>query len=160
MGWPGLLFGVLRHPIFLLLAAVGLGWALISVNNEGYQGPPERPESNIVASVTLAVLDGENGAVRVLTANSSTEVRVYGPGEGSFLRGVIRTLVRERTARNIQSAPTFDLELTDRGGLILVDQTTGYWIAIEAFGPTSYQEFRAIFDHAQRNSVSGLANRN
>ena len=75
-----------------------LGWALISVNNEGYQGPPERPESNIVASVTLAVLDGENGVVRVLTADSSTEVRVYGPGEGSFLRGVIRTLVRERAA--------------------------------------------------------------
>ena len=84
MGWPRLLFGVLRHPIFLLLAALGLGWALIAVNNEGYQGPPERPESTVVASVTLAVLDGENGAVRVLTAESSTEVRVYGPGEGSF----------------------------------------------------------------------------
>ena len=56
-----MLFGVLRHPIFLLLAAVGLGWALISVNNEGYQGPPEKPESNVVASVTLAVLDGDNG---------------------------------------------------------------------------------------------------
>ena len=64
MGWSGMLFGVLRHPIFLLLAAVGLGWALISVNNEGYQGPPEKPESNVVASVTLAVLDGDNGSVR------------------------------------------------------------------------------------------------
>ena len=159
MGWPGLLFGVLRHPIFLLLALVGLGWALISVNNEGYQGPPEKPVSNIVASVTLAVLDGDNGAVKVLTAFDSSEVRTYGPGEGSFLRGVIRTLVRERAARNIESAPTFDLELTDRGGLILVDQTTGYWIAIEAFGPTSYQEFRAIFDQANQRSTSTLADR-
>lgn len=150
---------MLRHPIFLLLAAVGLGWALISVNNEGYQGPPEKPESNIVATVTLAVLDGENGEVKVLAADNSAEVRVYGPGEGSFLRGVIRTLVRERASRDIDSKPTFDLELTDRGGLILVDQTTGYWIAIEAFGPTSYKEFRAIFDRAHRNSTSTLADR-
>ena len=159
MGWSGMLFGVLRHPIFLLLAAVGLGWALISVNNEGYQGPPEKPESNVVASVTLAVLDGDNGSVKVLTANNSVEVRAYGPGEGSFLRGVIRTLVRERTARNIESAPPFDLELTDRGGLFLIDQTTGYWIAIEAFGPTSYKEFRAIFDRAHRESAPILADR-
>lgn len=159
MGWPGVLFGVLRHPIFLLLAAVGLCWALISVNNEGYQGPPEKPESNIVATVTLAVLDGDNGAVKVLNAQNSSEVRVYGPGEGSFLRGVIRTLVRERASRNIQSDPTFDLELTERGGLILVDQTTGYWIAIEAFGPTSYNEFRAIFDRAHGGVAASLADR-
>ena len=85
MGWSGMLFGVLRHPIFLLLAAVGLGWALISVNNEGYQGPPEKPESNVVASVTLAVLDGDNGSVKVLTASDSVEVRAYGPGEGLSL---------------------------------------------------------------------------
>ena len=158
MGWPGLLFGVLRHPIFLLLAALGLGWALIAVNNEGYQGPPEKPESNIVASVTLAVLDADNGVVKVLSAENYSELRVYGPGEGSFLRGVIRTLVRERASRNIESAPTFDLELTDRGGLILSDQTTGYWIAIEAFGPASYREFRAIFDRARNDSSSALAN--
>ena len=61
MGWPGLLFGVLRHPIFLLLALLALAWSLIAVNDQGYQGPPQKPDVQIVASVTLKVVDGDAG---------------------------------------------------------------------------------------------------
>ena len=52
MGWPGLLFGVLRHPVFLLLALLGLAWSLIAVNDQGYQGPPQKPDVEILARVT------------------------------------------------------------------------------------------------------------
>ena len=67
MGWPGLLFGVLRHPIFLLLALVALAWSLISVNNQGHQGPPTKPDVQILASVTLKVVDGESGEVNIFS---------------------------------------------------------------------------------------------
>ena len=36
--------------------------------------------------------------------------------------------------------------MTSDGGLMLVDKDTGYWIALEAFGPDNYREFRAMFD--------------
>ena len=32
---------------------------------------------------------------------------------------------------------------------MLVDEDTGYWIALEAFGPDNYREFRDMFDTAQ-----------
>ena len=153
MGWPGLLFGVLRHPIFLLLALVALAWSLIAVNGQGYQGPPKKPDVEIVASVTLKVMDGESGAVMILPSGGSDPIAHYGAGEGSFLRGVMRTLVRERSARSIVDKPEFVLELTSNGGLILVDELTGYWIAIEAFGPDNYREFRSIFDKARESSL-------
>ena len=72
---------------------------------------------------------------------------------------VMRTLVRERSARSIIDKPEFVLELTSQGGLILVDELTGYWIAIEAFGPDNYREFRSIFDKARESSLV-MADRN
>ncbi len=155
MGWPGLLFGVLRHPIFLLLALLALAWSLIAVNDQGYQGPPQKPDVQIVASVTLQVVDSDSGGVMILpSGGADNPIVYYGAGEGSFFRGVMRTLVRERSARSIIDKPEFVLELTSQGGLILVDELTGYWIAIEAFGPDNYREFRSIFDKARESSLA------
>ena len=159
MGWPGLLSGVLRHPIFLLLALLALAWSLITVNDQGYQGPPQKPDVQIVASVTLRVVDGDAGGVMILPSGAADPIIQYGSGEGSFFRGVMRTLVRERSARSIIDKPEFVLELTSHGGLILVDELTGYWIAIEAFGPDNYREFRSIFDKARESSLV-MADRN
>nr|AAM48610.1 conserved hypothetical protein [uncultured marine proteobacterium] len=156
MGWPGLLFGVLRHPVVLLFAAVGLAWALISVNSQGHQGPPQKPDVPIVARASLTVIDGEGGAVVIQHLESMEALATYAAGEGSFVRGVMRTLVRERVSRSIESEPIFVLELTAAGGLILLDELTGYWIAIEAFGPDNYREFRALFDLAQALDVPAL----
>jgi putative photosynthetic complex assembly protein len=156
VGWPGLLFGVLRHPVVLLFAAVGLAWALISVNSQGHQGPPQKPDVPIVARASLTVLDGEGGAVVIQHLESMEPLATYAAGEGSFVRGVMRTLVRERVSRSIESEPIFVLELTAAGGLILLDELTGYWIAIEAFGPDNYREFRALFDLAQALDVPAL----
>jgi putative photosynthetic complex assembly protein len=156
VGWPGLLFGVLRHPVVLLFAAVGLAWALISVNSQGHQGPPQKPDVPIVARASLTVIDGEGGAVVIQHLESMEPLATYAAGEGSFVRGVMRTLVRERVSRSIESEPIFVLELTAAGGLILLDELTGYWIAIEAFGPDNYREFRALFDLAQALDVPAL----
>lgn len=156
MGWPGLLFGVLRHPVVLLFAAVGLAWALISVNSQGHQGPPQKPDVPIVARASLTVIDGEGGAVVIQHLESMEPLATYAAGEGSFVRGVMRTLVRERVSRSIESEPIFVLELTAAGGLILLDELTGYWIAIEAFGPDNYREFRVLFDLAQALEVPAL----
>ena len=159
MGWPGLLSGVLRHPIFLLLALLALAWSLITVNDQGYQGPPLKPDVQIVASVTLKVVDGDAGGVMILPSGAAHPIIQYDAGEGSFFRGVMRTLVRERSARSIIDKPEFVLELTSHGGLILLDELTGYWIAIEAFGPDNYREFRSIFDKARESSLV-MADRN
>ena len=156
MGWPGLLFGVLRHPVVLLFAAVGLAWALISVNSQGHQGPPQKPDVPIVARASLTVIDGEGGAVVIQHLESMEPLATYAAGEGSFVRGVMRTLVRERVSRSIESEPIFVLELTAAGGLILLDELTGYWIVIDAFGPDNYREFRALFDLAQALDVPAL----
>jgi len=156
VGWPGLLFGVLRHPVVLLFAAVGLAWALISVNSQGHQGPPQKPDVPIVARASLTVIDGEGGAVVIQHLESMEPLATYAAGEGSFVRGVMRTLVRERVSRSIESEPIFVLELTAAGGLILLDELTGYWIAIEAFGPDNYREFRALFDLAQALDAPAL----
>ncbi|MCH1554157.1 MAG: hypothetical protein L7S45_06140 [Luminiphilus sp.] len=156
MGWPGLIAGVLRHPIFLALAAMALAWALVAVNTDVDPGPPDKPPVTIAASVSLNFSDSDSGGVIVIDAKSGSEIRRYDMGEGSFVRGVLRTLVRERASRDIGGQQSFQLELTSDGGLMLVDENTGYWIALEAFGPDNYREFRAMFDTAQALSFQPL----
>jgi len=156
MGWPGLIAGVLRHPIFLALAAMALAWALVAINTDIDPGPPEKPEVTIVGSVSLDFSDADSGGVVVTDAKSGSEIRRYEMGEGSFVRGVLRTLVRERASRDISGQPSFQLEMTSDGGLMLVDDDTGYWIALEAFGPDNYREFRAMFDSARALSSQSL----
>ncbi len=166
MGWPGLIAGVLRHPIFLALAAMALAWALVAVNTDIDPGPPEKPAVTIVASVSLDFSDTDSGGVVVTDAESGSEVHRYDMGEGSFVRGVLRTLVRERASRDIAGQPSFQLELTSDSSLMLVDEDTGYWnmlcdypwgfLALEAFGPDNYREFRDMFDTAQALSSPSL----
>jgi putative photosynthetic complex assembly protein len=149
MGWPALIAGVLRHPIFLALAGMALVGALVAVNTDVSPGPPKKPTVDIVASVSLDFADADSGGVVVTDAASGVELRRYGMGEGTFVRGVLRTLVRERVSREIGSQQSFQLELTADGGLMLVDKVTGHWIALEAFGPDNFGEFRDMFDAAQ-----------
>ncbi len=74
----------------------------------------------------VAVIDGVTG--QLLTTVT---------GEQGFLRGAIRALVRDRTARKIGAEQPFKLISRTDGRLTLFDPVSGQRVDLESFGPTN-----------------------
>jgi putative photosynthetic complex assembly protein len=62
-------------------------------------------------------------------------------GEQGFLRGALRSLVRERRRRGGDASAPFTLIGRADGRLTLADATTGQRIDLESFGPTNAAVF-------------------
>jgi putative photosynthetic complex assembly protein len=92
---------------------------------------------------TLRFEDRPNGDVAVMDGKSAVEITRYS-GEQGFVRGILRTLARERMRRGIGSGPTFELIGHTDGRLTLLDPATGQRINLESFGPTNMTSFAML----------------
>ena len=92
---------------------------------------------------TLRFEDRPNGDVAVMDGKSTVEITRYA-GEQGFVRGILRTLARERMRRGIGSGPTFELIGHTDGRLTLLDPATGQRINLESFGPTNMTSFAML----------------
>jgi len=92
---------------------------------------------------TLRFEDRPNGDVVVIEAENQMEVTRF-QGEQGFVRGILRTLSRERMRRGIGSGPAFELIGHTDGRLTLLDPATGARIDLESFGPTNMSAFAQL----------------
>ena len=104
--------------------------------------PPEPATASAdVLAAQLRFADGPDGSVRVSDAGDGRIVSTVKPGEGGFVRGVIRGLAHDRMRRKITSGPPFRLTLAKGGALRLTDEATGREIDLNAFGADNRQAF-------------------
>jgi len=104
------------------------------------------PIGALVQDRTLLFSDGADGEVVISDAASSVIVRRLTAGEGSFIRGVVRSLVRTRHQQGLFAQTGFHLNLYEDGRLQLIDPLTGQVIDLVAFGPTNMAEFAGLLD--------------
>ena len=127
-----------NFPKWILYFAGGLiAFSLISVALVRLTGNgPDQIAAAAVAERMLRFDDMANGGV--LVTDGVTGVRVAElQGEQGFVRGALRALTRERTARDIGSKQPFKLTARIDGRLTLDDPSTGRRIDLESFGPTN-----------------------
>lgn len=113
------------------------------LRNQGMQMPQE--QTPVVWQMSLRFEDRPNGDVAVLDAQTQAEIHRY-VGEQGFVRGILRTLARERMRRGMGSGPAFDLIAHNDGRLTLVDPATGQRIDLESFGPSNLSSFALLHD--------------
>jgi putative photosynthetic complex assembly protein len=118
------------------LSSVFLVVALL--RGQGMEIPQE--DSPMRWQRTLRFEDRPNGDVAVMDGTSTVEITRY-VGEQGFVRGILRTLSRERMRRGIGSGPVFELIGHADGRLTLLDPATGQRINLESFGPTNMASF-------------------
>lgn len=95
----------------------------------------------------LLVEDRADGAVIIKDASTKRVISIAAPGKHGFLRGIFRSLTRERQMRQIdQSDAVFNLALREDGRLTLSDLDTDTHIELIAFGPTNVAVFRALLE--------------
>ena len=121
------------------LASVFLVVALL--RGQGMEIPQDH--SPVSWQRTLRFEDRPNGDVAVMEGQSTLEITRY-VGEQGFVRGILRTLSRERMRRGIGSGPTFELIGHTDGRLTLLDPATGQRINLESFGPTNMASFAQL----------------
>ena len=95
----------------------------------------------------------EPGVVEVYDWDTQEVLQRIESGEGSFLRGVVRSLVRQRHGLESAIAP-FELSLLADRRLIIGDPETGEDIDLNAFGPTNLAVFAAFIGPAPETTVT------
>jgi putative photosynthetic complex assembly protein len=94
-----------------------------------------------VASLDLRFSDRADGSIRIARASDNGLAGSVRPGEGGFIRGVMRGLARDRISRHIGAEPPFRLSLSGEGQLTLLDTATGRLIDLESFGASNRDSF-------------------
>jgi len=113
--------------------------------------------------VALAFEDRADGGIDVLIdsgAQSEPErITEVAPGEGSFVRGVLRALARARMRAGLAEHARFTLVAWEGGGLTISDPETGAEIELGAFGATNiaaFERFLALARSPVRRDVAAL----
>jgi putative photosynthetic complex assembly protein len=86
-------------------------------------------------------MDQTDGSIRITRAADDGLAGTVHPGEGGFIRGVMRGLARDRISRHIGEQPPFRLALSGDGQLTLFDTATGRLIDLESFGQGNRASF-------------------
>ena len=115
-----------------VIVAMALLWAWGVSREDATYAPPPPQAALPVSSVDLLFIDGPQGRIDVADARTQTTLAVFASGEGSFLRGILRSLVRERRVRDLDPGGAFSLALLDNGSLVISDP--GYRILDGARG--------------------------
>lgn len=91
----------------------------------------------------LRFSDAPGGVVRVETADGAL-VASYGSGEGSFLRGVLRSFARDRRGSDVGPEIPFELTRHADGRTSLRDTASGQIVVLDAFGTTNAALFASL----------------
>jgi putative photosynthetic complex assembly protein len=137
-----------------VVLAMALLWAWGVSREDATYAPPQQQASLPVTSADLLFVDGPRGRIDVLEARTQATLAVYESGEGSFLRGILRSLVRERRVRHLDPGGAFTLALLDNGSLVISDPETGYWMALEAFGIDNRRLFAELLEQALSDDIA------
>jgi putative photosynthetic complex assembly protein len=128
-----------------LLIALSLGAAgFARLSGIGVSGPPD---GTAVQSRVLRFEDRPGGAVVVYDVRSDQVAAVLPPETNGFVRGVMRSLVRERRREDVGSEPPFLLTHWSDGRLSIEDLATHERIELTAFGQTNVAAFARFLDN-------------
>lgn len=101
-------------------------------------------EATVVDYRDLRFLDGDGGSVVVREAKNDRVIAVLPAGTDGFVRGVLRSLARDRKMRDLGDDIPFRLSRRSDGRLYLEDLATGTEIAVSAFGPGNATSFAQL----------------
>jgi len=118
-------------------------FSILAARLTGYR--PDTPDlTPVVAERLLSFRDRADGTVLIIDADSGEQIESFSAGEGSFLRGIMRALVRMRRSAEVNSNMPFLLTRHSDGRLRISDPQTGESIDLGAFGPDNIVVFARL----------------
>ncbi len=128
----------------VLLTLLGVFWQQLVVNPAAE--PPPTPA--LVIERQLQFVDDADGSVIVRALPGGEVLDTVAAGEGNFMRGTLRGLVRERRLNDASMAAGFTISEYADGSIVLADLATGRRIDLRAFGQENAREFTRFLPEA------------
>ncbi len=110
----------------------------------------EKNNTQTVQPVQVKVLkfeDRQDGGVTVIDAATNQIIDVV-QGEAGFIRGILRTVARERRIRGLGKEEPVNLMSFNDGRLVLLDPLTNTQIELESFGSINVESFKVFLKHS------------
>ena len=123
----------------VVVSLLGVSWQKWVITPSVQTTPVAR---EVVQQRTLQFKDADAGGVMVLDAETREVIDLVEAGEGGFLRGTLRGLVRERRMSTAEMGSGFQLTHFSDGTVILTDLATGREIDLRAFGAINADNFQ------------------
>jgi putative photosynthetic complex assembly protein len=117
-------------------------------------GVQKLPQSAAVETRHLKFIDAGKGAIDVIDADQDVRISQVTPGEGGFLRTVMRGLAHDRMARGGDSSTPFTLTLREDGRLTIMDPMTRREIILDSFGKPNRDNFARFLKRATAEKTS------
>ncbi|MCG6897627.1 MAG: phosphonoacetaldehyde hydrolase [Thiocapsa sp.] len=131
-------------PRGVLIAVASLiGFTILAIAVARLSGfdPSQGPRPAEVAGRDLLFIEIGQGELAVHDAASGSLLETLPAGEDGFIRGVLRTLARERRIHDVEPDAPFRLSLREDGHVTLEDRTTDFFVDLKAFGATNEAAF-------------------
>jgi putative photosynthetic complex assembly protein len=137
---------------FVLFGSITIALVLVGVAR--YSGYKDQIESSgqVVASCDLRFEDRPSGVVDVYSEGDGRLLGRFERGDGSFVRGILRSMTRERRSRDLGSEAPFRLARYSDGALTIRDEATGRQIYLDAFGTTNADVFKRLLSASRAES--------
>jgi putative photosynthetic complex assembly protein len=91
--------------------------------------------------------DRQDGGVTVIDAATNQIIDVV-QGEAGFIRGILRTVARERRIRGLGKEDPVNLMSFNDGRLVLLDPLTNTQIELESFGSINVESFKVFMKNS------------
>jgi putative photosynthetic complex assembly protein len=134
----------------LIAVAALIGFTILAVGFARLTGfdPSQAPLSPEVAVRDIRFVDVGDGDLAVYDDATGALLETLPPEADGFIRGVLRTLLRERRMHSVDLDGPYRLSLRENGRYTLEDQTTEFFIDLRAFGPTNEASFARFLSKA------------
>jgi putative photosynthetic complex assembly protein len=112
--------------------------------------------SDVSQSVAVRFVDGANGTMQILRASDAVELVVLASDGSGFMRGVARSLFRQRSLSKIDRSEPFELARRTNGKYFISDPSLGSRMELDGFGPTNTQTVAAIIEAGLVQKSAGI----
>jgi putative photosynthetic complex assembly protein len=133
-----------RTTPIVLFGTMAIALLLVSLARVNGYTENTAATAAVVASCDLVFEDLPGGAIHVYNLADGRLLERFERGNGSFVRGVMRSMTRERHSRSIGAEKPFRLSRHSDGALMIRDQATGTEVFLNAFGPSNAEVFARL----------------
>jgi putative photosynthetic complex assembly protein len=126
-----------RGVLIAVASLIGFTILAIAIARLSGYDPSQAPVSPEVAVRDLRFVEVGEGNIAVYDDATGELLETLPPESDGFIRGVLRTLIRERRMHGVDPDGPYRLSLRENGRFTLDDPTTDFFIDLRAFGPTN-----------------------
>lgn len=141
------LFAEKPFPRSILIAGGSLmlaSLAIAAAARYGNVGTTRPDHGAALETRTFTAEDRTQGGIVLRDAKDGHVLATLEPGEGGFIRGVLRGFARDRRASQLGTSDSFILARRADGLLTLEDTSTGRVVDLDGFGTTNRAAFAKL----------------